>query len=660
MRLIRILVLLLLPATALASDPLSGVFPSTAPNPGSSKFVWMTDSLQKIRQDLVSGTTTNQGLVIYGTQNEFVDFQVQVQAPNGGIPNLTVALSSLTSTQNSFVIGSTATDIIVYREIYINVSTPSSIGAMYYASSGSYPDALMPTVDPYWNQQTLAYPILVTTNQVQGSWIDVHIPTNTPSAVYSGSIYVSSGNVVIATMTVVIPVWQWANGGYMPSTATYRTVLSPEFANLCALAYGSTGANREAGCKAYTNAGADDLGATLVLADSAGFLLDHRISGTYLYEPADSPSSSSLPTYWGPWLNGTAGRFKAMLPGAQLNTFNYSPGTFGSSSAGTWVTYFNSNGLNTNSMLPYDKSCDESSCTPSQFITKAQTMHSANPPMPEAWTTDLAYNTGTNATNYLDIQIVLNFNLDQNPGGLQTSNYSTWLASAPTNCGPSSNLSCPSHQLWHYDDCVSEGGNCANGTVGGSTGYWANKHVDGKAVANRAEPWIAFNRDSAIGELYFDPTYCWTHACNNTPVNTYVNNPFTSVYYSGGQGDGTIIYPGTSSGSFHTNGYVVTFAVSTSTPIYLPSIRLNQWRDGIQDYEYMVALKNAGKQSIVNTAAATWLTTSSSFNTDPVNNGSFTGTIVSARNTIGTTMHELTYPIASGTFVCLPGTICWQ
>ena len=59
-------------------------------------------------------------------------------------------------------------------------------------------------------------------------------------------------------------------------------------------------------------------------------------------------------------------------------------------------------------------------------------------------------------------------------------------------------------------------------------------------------------------------------------------NPLISTYYSGGWGDGTLMYPDSST------------YVETQTPIWLPSMRLKMIRDGMQDYEFLNGLKNVG------------------------------------------------------------------
>lgn len=94
--------------------------------------------------------------------------------------------------------------------------------------------------------------------------------------------------------------------------------------------------------------------------------------------------------------------------------------------------------------------------------------------------------------------------------------------------------------------------------------------------------WIAwfYNID---GLLYFDTAASW--AASST-------NPYTNVYRYNGNGDGTLWYPG------------ATGLIGGSHGIPIPSNRLNYIRDGFEDYEYMSLLKTMGKKAAANAAVA--------------------------------------------------------
>ena len=57
--------------------------------------------------------------------------------------------------------------------------------------------------------------------------------------------------------------------------------------------------------------------------------------------------------------------------------------------------------------------------------------------------------------------------------------------------------------------------------------------------------------------------------------------------------------------------------IGGTTPIALPSIRLKQIRDGMQDFEYLTALSQAGEDAFARSVAATFITNAYTFNNDP-------------------------------------------
>ena len=119
----------------------------------------------------------------------------------------------------------------------------------------------------------------------------------------------------------------------------------------------------------------------------------------------------------------------------------------------------------------------------------------------------------------------------------------------------------------------------------------------------------------------------------------YLSDPWQGIYFSGGWGDGTLVYP----------GCVVSTATcymgsGVTTPIILPSIRLSDIRDGVQDYEYLNALTVAGKGSVVSTQIASWITNSYTFETSGAG-------LQAARLNLGTTMHQLSFPPTTGTTI---------
>jgi hypothetical protein len=565
--------------------------------------------MQKIRQDSGSPGTQHWG-TFYGTQNEFVDFQVHVQAGPSGIANLSIQTSDFVNSRTGTHILAASRNVVVYREAYLDITTlsdPNPETDTFYNATGYYPDILIPTVDPYYNQTTNAWPFTVAANQNQSAWIDVLIPSNAPSGYYLGSVTVTSGGTTLTTLPVIIAVWQWPSSGHMPSTATLHSYTDAYWNAACVQFFGGYSS-----CASYPGAsGNNDLGVELSVIDQGVLLLDHRYSGAapiYTTVSLQNPGTE-LVTHWGPLFNGTTANTQTMLSGAVLTSNSYQS-TYNSTYPQNWETLFSAQGWS-NALFNY--SCDEppSGCTWSTINSNATVLHATSPIMPALVTTDIVNATANSVLNSIDWMVPIINQMDPVGGSLQRSTYNTWLAG--NCCGAGS----PTRQLWSYQSDNSE-----------NTTY-PNYYIDGVPAANRAMEWMTF-RNAESGELYYNTTICWISSCGSG-----TSDPWTSVYSSGGNGDGTLIYPSTSGSTNHVTN---SSGGALTNPIYLPSVRLKHIRDGMQDYEYLYALTNAGQGTLVQNAIAGWITNSYAFEI------SGTG-LRTARMTLGTALHQLTYPV---------------
>jgi hypothetical protein len=616
---LTILILLTLPAlTHAQNDPLSLAYlPSIDANAADyPSNIWITDTMQKVRQDSGSPGMSHWG-TFYGTQNEFVDFQVHVHAPKDGIANLRVATSDFVNQRTGTRISASSTNIIVYREAYINVTGHlTSVANTFYNSFGRYPDILIPSVDPYFHQTTNAWPFTVAANQNQSAWIDVLIPPNASSGYYLGSIAVHDGRTTLATLPVILAVWQWPGKGYMPSTASLSSDLSDAGSQaMCIQSYGSYTA-----CGSYPGSrGNYDTAVAVTNADAGAMFLDHRWS--FYDHPYASDNFSKLDTWYGPYLSGNGtGHVATLLSGAKvtgITTVGNQPSDFQS-----WVTKFQTRRW---SSLLYSYTADEPGSRDqwTQVNAWGRAAHATTPALSTLVTTDLAKATSNNALNNIDILVVEDVPMEPFGGSLQRNSYNAWL----------SGTSGPTRRLWRYTSCDG-GGSCSNGAPGDKTRSYPNLDVDGKPAANRVGEWLTFLHNQS-GELYYDAVLCWGQPryCNGA------SDPWEGVYASGGWGDGTLVYPGTTA---HLGAGV-------TTPIWLPSVRLKHMRDGMQDYEYMHVLTNAGRREIVEQSIGNWIENSYTFET------SGTG-LQSARLAFGRALHQLTYPDVSASSRSLNGT----
>lgn len=555
----------LLVSPAQQSDPLN---PSLAPtidtNPAHyPSNLWVTDGMVKVFQNTGSPGSVKWAQP-YGAKNEIVGFQIHVQAPSGGLSNFSVTMSDLVNAVTGTHISATSTDVLVYAERYICTGTITANSASFYGVTGCIPDPLVPAKDPYHHQTTNAFPINIAANKNQSVWVDVHVPPTAPSGYYSGTATVSGGGSTLATVPVVLAVWNWL----MPSTSSMRTVVST-----------------------YTSAS---------LGDFQVELLDHRYSLTRGM-PTDpgSGSFSSFDAAYGGLLSGTGGTVAGILQGAKLTSWmiNSSP------SSGTWANYrnhFSGNGWVTPWFYLFDEpsnSGDWSNINSNGSADHALTF----PVIPNLVTANIADATSNNALNNIDVMVAKINDLEPQGGPLQNlTSYQNWLAGSTARVFGS------------YSSC-SPSGTCTNGSPGSGRTH-PNYDIDGLPVANRVMEWMSFKHGQKA-ELYWAFDYCDSSGAS---VCTTPGNALTGSYAYGGNGDGTAAYNGTS-------------AFGVSTEIWVPSVRLKLIRDGMQDYEYLVAV-NATSPSTALSAVNSFITNTYTYNFNPSG-------LTSARATLGNYLH---------------------
>jgi uncharacterized protein (TIGR03382 family) len=127
----------------------------------------------------------------------------------------------------------------------------------------------------------------------------------------------------------------------------------------------------------------------------------------------------------------------------------------------------------------------------------------------------------------------------------------------------------PRRMLWMYQSCMSHG--CAYGTNTPENkpgAGWPSYMLDRSGAKNRAMQWVAF-LEHAKGELYYETALVLSSA-------------WTDVFQFNGNGDGTLFYPGT----------VAKIGGKTAVPV--ASIRLKLIRQGVQDYEWLKMVSDAG------------------------------------------------------------------
>jgi hypothetical protein len=518
-----------------------------------------------------------------------------VQAGTDSI-SLGITVSDLVNARTGTHI-SNLTNIIVYREAYMNITMRSNGNG----TLGLTPDILIPAIDPYYHQARNAFPYAIAAHHNQSTWIDVLIPATAPSGYYQGTVTVTDTTKVLATLPVLLSVWNFT----LPSTATLKTAFRLTGYGLCVQAYGGS----ETNCGAYPGARGKWIdGVDLSHVDQAVMFLDHRVSlaGVVFTSPYDN-NWTSFNRIYGPLLNGTRANTATMLAGARLTTIEFDAG--GNATRQQWATNFQAQGW-----MPrlYDYTCDEppENCSWADIIPRATADHAVVPPIQTLVTTSIHGATVHNVLPSIDILAPVVDQMDGLYGTNQRSTYNAWLTR-------------PGHHLWWYQSC-DESSTCDNGKPGDAKQTYANYMIDSSPVGNRVFQWLAYLYGIET-ELYYSSDFCWSSVCGYPKTSP---DPWNGIYTFGGNGDGTLEYPGTPA------------KIGGTVPVGLPSIRLEHIRDGMQDYEYLAALDKAGYPDFARKVAESFITNPYTFSDNPQ-------AMVDARNALGTKLHRLSAPRAS-------------
>ena len=246
---------------------------------------------------------------------------------------------------------------------------------------------------------------------------------------------------------------------------------------------------------------------------------------------------SAFDTYAGPFMDGTA---NTRLKNAQLTSVQiYGP----ASPAGVkgWSDHFRAKGW-----FPrlFNYICDEPplTCQWSDIPGRIANSRAGDPELTILLTSQ-PYAAAANGVSGIDLFVAVINYLEDRPGtSLAGSQRARW----PSN-------------IWLYQGCMSFG--CS----GVSPGVDATNSMGWPSYAtrNRALEWMTYIFDGT-GELYYEMTQSY-----------FGGDPWVSQVAFGGNGDGTLFYPGT------------TAKIGGQTEIPVESLRLKGIRDGMEDYELL-------------------------------------------------------------------------
>jgi hypothetical protein len=512
----------------------------------SSLTVAVGNAMLKIRPTDTPPTATS--AEIHAAQNEFEAFQLVVIGPAAGV---TVTPPALDGPNGATIPGS---EVRLYREGYQNITTPSNTEG----GTGLWPDALIPDVDEVANEKRNAFPFDVPSGENRVVWVEVHVPQGQPFGAYHGSITVSASDGTTATVPVTLLVWDFT----LPSTSSLPSTFGMGWSAECVAHYGSY------------NACGGDAGVERMHVLYSRFMLDHRITSNVIYYGPSGCTGlncnwTHFDSTYGALFDGTDPNSR--LQGAKQTTILYVWNSTASSYYSGWAQHFRQKGWFDRT---FDYTCDEppSGCVWSSIPTRAARVHAGDADFRTLVTASINDANTNNVTGSINILTpVVNF-MNDKPGwsspyeGNQRSNYNSFLQQNSDN------------RLWWYQSCMSDG--C--GGVGGTYfSGWPSFMVDNTASQNRSQGMLSWLYNIG-GVLYYS-------------IDDKLTTAWTSVYDFGGNGDGTLLYPGTPA------------AIGGTTDIPVASIRLKMIREGFEDYEYMKLVSDLGDPNFAQQTGQTLL-----------------------------------------------------
>ena len=495
-------------------------------------------------------------------QNEFCAFQIAVSAAGTAETVSDISLGSLAGPSGQMLAGSAA---LVYREGFLDISTTSnSAGA-----TGPWPDPLIPKIDDFYGETRNAFPFQVAVGQTQAFWIELHVPDGQAPGMYTGTATVTDSTGATQTIAVSIHVRAFS----LPSTSSLASVYGFGWDGPCVGHFGG-----------YGPPNCDDAQLEALNALYFKDALNHRltISGLVYAPPVTNGQGdfTSFDTLYGPFLGGTALTGADQLKGAQITSIQY-VGDQVSSSYAAWAAHAKTNGWFDR---VFDYTCDEppNGCAWTDIPTRAAIVHGGDPQFRTLTTTTIQAATKNNVLSSLDILVPIINEMygsasDPYPGD-QRSQYDSFLMGT-------------NKLLWMYQSCEPSS-SCSPGTVGGSTG-WPTMFIDEPAITNRIMQWMDF-KYQVSAELYYETTYAMEQG-----------DAWTTQYYFGNNGDGSIWYPGKPS------------VIGGTHDIPVESFRMKMLREGMQDYEYLNLLVKLGDGAFAQTELGKVVTAADSFTSDP-------------------------------------------
>ncbi|MFL6448711.1 MAG: glycoside hydrolase domain-containing protein [Bryobacteraceae bacterium] len=617
----------------------------TAPEATSSTSIsgiWANEGGDKVTRDELrasrhvensTGTVINrawdgQTVKLSGARNEVVSFNLVLEAANAAANNVAVRFDTLTGPGGA-TISSTPTsgdgvfnwvgrNIELFYVRYLQIKGLSYFG--YYKGDerqvpvrfqrpwtgngngmGGWTDR--PDHDKFYPDIMVPLELVPTFSiaqaQNQSIWSDIYVPKNIPGGTYTGKISVIENGVT----THEVPVSLTVQNFNLPDATASKTMVNLDTTDIMWRYAAGTGG--------YVNWSSIE-GRKIAGITDKYFELFHRhkisLVGENECPVADRPCDSGLPR-----LNGSLFTAQYGYDGPGVNTPEgiYSIGTYGTWGAASYGVpdWKHNQGLFQNHIDNYASWFAQNSPKTEYFLYLEDEPSRANFSQVETWAQWIAQDPGP-GKNMLSLSTVDAVTARNFIPTLSIPVTAAGIGACPTSspCDPAATMASaadfyrntPGRRFWGYND-----GRPGTGT--------AMTEDDG--ISMRTLPWTQY-------KMNIDRWFYW-YANVNTPSNWFQTaTTWGSVSYFDGSlglygndgtsnGNGLLVYPGTdvnhTSDSYGVNGPIA-------------SLRLKEWRRGIQDTDYL-ALANrinpGATKAIVNQAIPKALWENPAPNNDP-------------------------------------------
>jgi hypothetical protein len=493
--------------------------------PAAGPEVWALSSLETVRpRHTPRGTATAR---LQAARGEWENFQLVVRP--GTAASIDVQVGPLVGPGGATIAPR------LYRIGFLDLKIPSSVEG----STGPWPDPLIPSVDAYAGERRRAFPVAVAAGDDAAAWIELFVPPGAPAGDYRGEAVARAGRGPIGRVQILLTVLPFA----LPATSSLPVTFG----------FSSDTAARGH----YRRKPTDD--EALELARLYGLAaLRHRLSlhgGTMEAPSPDRDGALDFTRYdreVGQFLDGTADP-RGPAAGARWTAIDLRiPARLDGAARDRYVIEFTDH-LHRRGWL--DRAfyfvADEPPDAQLPWVrARAEAMARVSPSVPRLVTRPRS----AALAGAVDLFCPVVNQLDDRPGGSCESPRAAY-----------------GERLWWYQSCLSHGCNIVGGDY--FTG-WPSYAIDAPPVAHRVMEWLTFAYRVG-GELYYDT------------VDAYRGgDPWRDAHRHGGNGDGTLFYPGRPD------------AIGGATHVPVESIRLKRIRDGLEDYEYFQLLtRSRGREA---------------------------------------------------------------